>query len=377
MSAVVFDVETSIFQKGNPFAKRNQLCYVGAYPEGGSILIGTPAILPHIERLIIPESTLVGFNLKFDLHWRRRAGADPSSVRRVWDCQLAHFLLTGQREVYPSLEGVCQYYGLSGKDPTIERDFWSKGIDTLDIPPELMLYYLSIDLLRTMEVYQKQREHFQEYPKLYRLFQVSCQDLLVLAEMEWNGLKLDVEKCQEESTKVHDELQQIETKLRGVYPHVPVNFDSPDHLSVFLYGGVIRVDRREVIGVYKSGQKLGKPRNKVIKDEFILPRMYQPIEKSELKKEGYYSTDETLIRQLRGPKGILELLLRRSELTKLLDYYEGLPELIEKMDWEPGMLHGQFNQVVAATGRLSASRPNQQNIAGDVKHIIVSRYNDA
>lgn len=373
MTAVVIDVETTIFKKGNPFAKRNQLCYVGAYPEGGSILVGTPDIIPNIERLIVPESTLVGFNFKFDLHWLRRAGSS-ISVRRIWDCQLAHFLLSGQRTPYPSLEGVCEYYGLPGKDPTIERDFWSKGIDTLDIPPDLMLYYLSIDLLRTMQVYHKQVAHFQEYPKLYRLFKVMCQDLLVLQDMEWNGLKLDVYLCAEESKKIHDELQEIESELRGIYPHVPINFDSPDHISCFLYGGVIRVDRREPVGLYKSGKKAGQTRNKVVTDEFILPRLYAPMERSELKKPGYWSTDESILRQLRGGKHVVKLLLRRSELAKRLDYYEGLPELIDEMDWDENMLHGKFNQVVAKTGRLSASEPNQQNIDGLVKSIIVSKY---
>ena len=68
------------------------------------------------------------------------------------------------------------------------------------------------------------------------------------------------------------------------------------------------------------------------------------------------------------------MLLIRAELAKLVDtYYGKLPELLEKMEWGE-FLHGQYNQCVAATGRLSSSAPNMQNFSGDVDRLLVSRY---
>lgn len=377
MSPLVLDVETTTFEKGNPFARRNKLCYVGIYRQGGAILVGTDALLPHIGREIVSASPLVGFNTKFELHWLRRCGHTLDRDQRVWDCQLAHFLLTSQRSPYPSLDGVCEHYGIPGKLDVIERDYWSRGIDTPDIPSQLVLDYLTQDLVCTMQVYERQVAEFKERPQLFKLFQVQMQDQAVLLEMEWNGLVIDAKKAEEESIKINDEIGKIESELRNVYPSVPINFDSGDHLSCFLYGGTISIDRREVVGLYKSGAKVGQERHRIVTDVYPLPRMFEPLDGSALKKEGYYSSDESYLKQLRGPKRITALLLRRSSLSKLLDYYEGLPKLITKKDWPDNELHGQLNQCVAVTGRLSASQPNQQNLEHDVKQIFVSRYADS
>ena len=368
------DVETTIFEKGNPFARRNKLCYVGVYRQGGSIFVGSDALLPFVQREIVSSPLLVGFNLKFDLHWLQRYGITPGPNQRVWDCQLAHFLLTSQRVPYPSLDGVAEHYGIPGKLGYINDNYWKRGIDTPEIPQQEMLDYLQQDLVVTMQVYERQVEEFKQKQQLYKLFQIQCQDLLVLQEMEWNGLMIDTAKAEWETKRINDAILEIERTLRAVYPSVPINFDSGDHLSCFLYGGTIRVDRREVAGLYKSGVKAGKERFRIIEDVYELPRIYEPIKGSELKKEGYWSTDESLLRQLKGTKWIITALLGRSSLCKLLDYYVGLPTLIAKKDWPNRELHGQLNQCVAVTGRLSASQPNQQNIEEHVKEIFVSRF---
>ncbi|MCR4308206.1 MAG: DNA polymerase, partial [Candidatus Berkelbacteria bacterium] len=361
MTTLVLDVETTTFEKGNPFAQRNKLMYVGAYREGSIIRAGTLDLLPYVQHEIISASRLVGFNLKFDLHWLRRYGIVIPSNSRVWDLQLAHFLLRGQKTIYPSLNDTLEFYGFPPKDPTIERDYWSKGIDTPDIPPELMLKYLTRDLEATMEVYQAQQDEFKQLPQLYKLFQLQCDDLLVLEEMEWNGLWFDQITAQSKAEELLDEIKNIEQELNGYISNVSLNWNSTDHLSLFLYGGILKLERREVVGVYKTGAKVGEPRYRIIEDEFPLPRLFEPIPRSELKKEGYYSTDESILRQLKGRKAVIDLLLRRSELTKLSETLVGLSNIVRKKDWPDGELHGQFNQCVAQTGRLSASQPNQQN----------------
>ena len=111
MSYLVLDVETTISNKGNPFDETNKLCYVGLLsndsrstlpieytsdPYGGN--------LARIQAAIDSTDLLIGFNIKFDLHWVRRYGINISN-KRVWDCQLVHFILTGQGKAYPSLNG--------------------------------------------------------------------------------------------------------------------------------------------------------------------------------------------------------------------------------------------------------------------------------
>ena len=56
---------------------------------------------------------LIGFNIKFDIHWLRRAGINIDLLRHtIWDCQLAEFILDCQSKPYPSLNGTCEKYGL-------------------------------------------------------------------------------------------------------------------------------------------------------------------------------------------------------------------------------------------------------------------------
>lgn len=372
---LIFDTETTTFQKGHPFARRNRLVDVGALRQGRIVLNGDATILPDFEREVTDSTELVGFNLKFDLHWLRRERVDYSHCR-VWDCQLAEFLLSSQRTKYPSLQGACNRIGIPGKYNVIKEEYWDKGIDTPDIPETERRTYLSGDLSATWGVYQHQLNEFKDRPQLYRLFRLQCQDLLVLADMEWNGLLLDVKLASERSKETHEKLAEIEGKLALLSPLVALNFDSPDDVSALLYGGTITRERREIAGLYKTGEKIGQPRFRIERDTFELPRLAQPIEGSALLKEGLWSTDEKTLKQLKGVKGITRLLIERARLSKLLDYFDGLPALIPTMDWADNTIHGQLNQVSVVTGRLSATKPNQQNLNDDAKELIVSAFDD-
>jgi DNA polymerase-1 len=94
-------------------------------------------------------------------------------------------------------------------------------------------------------------------------------------------------------------------------------------------------------------------------------------------KEGNFATDEGTLRKLKGKKGLVDLILELSKLEKLNGtYYNGLVKLRDQMNWEPGLLHGNFNQTTAQTGRLSSSRPNLQNFASELQDIFISKYDD-
>lgn len=370
MTYRVLDVETTIFQKGNPFSKRNKLIVVGI----GSYMGMDKEI---IQKEINSTKLLVTFNGKFDLHWIRKYGIDFSRCS-VWDCQLATFLLSGQSAPYPSLDGVSSLYGLGSKLDVVSTEYWDKGIDTDAIPQEVLYEYLKQDLLLTEQVYHHQLKLFEQEPQLYKLFKLQCQDLLVLQEMEYNGMLFDTEEAEKQAIIEEARIKEIEKELMEGYEDIPINFQSRDHLSCYLYGGTIIHEARMPIGVYKTGAKVGLPRYKIVEYKYELPQLIKPPKGSELKKDGYYATDEGTLRSISTNKQSrhrLDLILERSKSSKLIGtYYTGIPELIKTMDWPDGTLHGNFNQCVATTGRLSSSRPNLQNFAGEVDALLISRY---
>jgi DNA polymerase I-like protein with 3'-5' exonuclease and polymerase domains len=183
MKYQTLDVETTIFQKGNPFSRCNKLVLIG---------IGDYLGLDkqEIQDRITATSLLVGFNIKFDLHWIKNYEIDFSSCT-VWDCQLAHFILSGQSQPYPSLNSVAAEYGLGSKLDVVSEQYWKKGIDTDAIPEEVLREYLDGDLLLTERVYHHQLSLFEKDPQLFKLFKLHCQDLLVLQDMEYNGMLFD------------------------------------------------------------------------------------------------------------------------------------------------------------------------------------------
>lgn len=373
MTSTVIDVETTIFQKGHPFAKRNRVCYYGAYPEGSTVSTYLANQLSDFQRQVDGATTLVGFNIKFDLHWLRRNGVNFRG-RRIWDCQVARFLLEAQRVGLQdnNLDKTCKAYGIRGKLAGVE-EYWEQGIDTPDIPEELMHEYLAQDLRATMEVYHKQVELFKLQPKLYNLFLLQMDDLLVLEEMEYNGLKFNIEKAQQEAGRIVNEIREIERQLGQRCPNTPVNWDSVDHLSAYLYGGTISVVRKEPAGYYKTGIKAGQLKFANVIDRHNLTRLLAPITGSELKKEGIWSAAEDVLKQLKQVKEV-KLLLERTKLVKLSEYLIGLPEMVIAKDWQDLLIHGQFNQTIARTGRLTSSAPNLQNMPDPVLALMETRY---
>jgi DNA polymerase I-like protein with 3'-5' exonuclease and polymerase domains len=377
MTALVIDTESTTFQRGNPFARRNRLCYVGALRETGALTIGDATVLPDVGHEIANSTCLVGFNLKFDLHWLRREG-HPVENRRVWCCQTARYLLEAQRVQWwdNSLDEACRVYGIAGKLGDV-AEYWDSGVDTPDIPRATMLAYLEQDLRATLGVYQAQRARFYRQPKLYTLFQLAMKDLLVLADMEYNGLKFNTEVAAKDAQDVKGKLEAIDKELRNHCPNTPVNFDSGDDLSAYLYGGNIVRERREPVGLFKTGAKVGLPRYKVVEDTYTLPRLVEPLKGSHMKKgdeeKGPWKTADDVLKEVKQVKQV-KLLQERAKLTKLLESLVGLPELILEKDWEPDRLHGQFQQNRVRTGRLSSSDPNLQNMPDEILKLVETRY---
>ena len=395
MNILTLDVETTTSNKGNPFDVTNKLVCIGMkwlnnpYP-----YIKYEEDFNLIQAYINTADVLVGFNIKFDLHWLRRIGIDFSG-KRIHDCQIGEFLLESQTNPYPSLNQACEKYGLPTKLDVVKTEYWDKGIDTDQIPREILSEYLEQDLKLTEEVYLRQVPLLQERG-LMPLFRLQNLDLLVLQEMEWNGIKFDTTKARAKAEELDHELTNIKAELTSLVGDAPINFNSNDHVSVLLYGGVITVDHRIPVGVYKSGAKVGQTRYKVVEKQYEFPRLVEPLKGTETKYvkipiEGgafyedkeqptHWKVNSDVLRSLKlnkQAKHIVELLSKYGEIEKLRGtYLIGYDLLITKMNWPKDMIHGNLNQTTVVTGRLSSTKPNLQNPSPVVKLFMESRYGE-
>ncbi len=145
----------------------------------------------------------------------------------------------------------------------------------------------------------------------------------VLATMEGNGVKVDSGLLQEMSGQVEGDVDALRQKIYEVAGH-EFNINSPRQLAMVLF------------------EKMGLPQPK------------------KTRKAGHFSTGVEVLENLAESYEIARLILDYRELTKLKNtYLDALPDLV---DSETGRIHTSYNQMVAATGRLSSSNPNLQNI---------------
>jgi hypothetical protein len=217
-------------------------------------------------------------------------------------------ILTGQSDPYPSLNKVCEYYGLESKLDIVAEEYWKNKIDTPDIPEEILKEYLAQDIKLTEQVYLKQLEQIETVPHLKRLISLHNQDLLVLQEMEFNGLLYDTKQSINEGEKLATYIDKIDESLYQHHTCPQFNPNSTDHLSAFLYGGDISLKRRVVIGTFKTGSRVGQPKERWEDYTVSFPRLVNPLKGSELMKEGLYSTDENTLKSLRGSKQAKEII---------------------------------------------------------------------
>ncbi len=369
---------------GDPFDPKNKLCLVGCLTDDN--LVQTYKVeyddspfgdaLAAIQQQVDSVDLLILFNAKRDLHWLRRYGIQFQN-KRIWDVQLAHFILGGQEEPYPSLNGVSEYYKLGQKIDVIYEKYLSKKIDIDEVPLDELVPYLHQDLYLTRDCYSKQLNDPRLNESNHRLIVLTNIDLLILQEMEWNGIVYDVQESKKRAETIREEISLLDASINDLVGGVPVNWNSGDHVSCILYGGTISVDRRVENGVFLTGKKAGQTKYRIEKEEYKFPRIVTPLKKSELAKDGFWATSEPVLQQLKAygkAARIIDCLLKRAKLEKLVSsYFEGLPKIMASHGWGT-TIHGTLNQCVAATGRLSSSKPNLQNNSKEVEKLFRSRY---
>jgi DNA polymerase I-like protein with 3'-5' exonuclease and polymerase domains len=398
------DCETTIHADGNPFSRRNRLCAVGiefngTYYEWDIEHGGKPyaEALREIKALFDQAVCVVGFNLKFDLHWLRNYVPD-IRVDRVWDCQLFEFIKSNQNAAFSSLNDAADEYLLPHKLDVVKTEYWDKGIDTLDVPRDLLFEYLRYDVELTRNVFENQYPMFTGNRR--NLFLLHCLDEIVLAEIEFNGLVYDQPRSLALADEVGAKRAAVVEELNSLAPCPDINWNSADHISAVLYGGQIKYDSVETVTRQFKNHSRTYERKCVKWHE--CPRQIEPPDRSETKPTSewsdgilqrtnaerlekgeppfyrIYSVDEQTLKGLlhhKRTRRLIRLILELANLKKLEGtYYRGVPKIMAEKCWPEGMIHGQINQCRAITGRTSSSAPNLQNFDGGLKDLFPSRF---
>lgn len=223
--------------------------------------------------------------------------------------------------------------------------------------------------------------------KLYKLFRIACADLLVLQEMEWNGLLFDRENAEQYASELQTQIDELTRKWSVLIGKDCVSISSGKHVSAVLYGGTLTEEHRIPAGYYKSGAKKGQVKYARADIEHVFPRLVDPMKNSESARgkqdDGScteWSVSEDNLKQLKAKgkaKELIKIVLEYRKMEKLRGtYLVGYPKLIDEHGWEGNYLHPNYNQCVAVTGRLSSSSPNAQNQDKETKRFIISRYED-
>lgn len=398
----VLDIETTIVE-GSPSV------FKGARP----VLLGMKLNRKDVSRTLIlnftdwskryigprPEDKgffLVGHNLKFDLHHLRYTIGDDRYFQTIahpeiviWDTSIAAYLLSGQLHKTPSLDELCNLYNHPVKDTEVSEAFkQGKGADLVD--QEKLEEYLKGDLNNTYEIFKKQLVEIEEAGML-PLALSRMRAMVALADMEWQGMKVDKDKLDGRTTLVFKDIALAESNIN----HLLLTY-SPAILTVMSKEGltigeafsgriypsavffntpiaydekVIELDEEGKPILYKSGAKKGQPKRKTQGTLFQLPQSdpwinLAPELGSVLSKDGYYTLGSEVLKKIskdnRFPaalKQLAEMLLIKRALEKELNAF--LLPYQKHMD-NNHVIHPNYMQTVTNTGRLSCTSPNLQ-----------------
>ena len=287
MGYLIHDCETSIKKsfkrKANPFDSENYVVANG-FKRKDSMIFCDYHLSPGQQRIPIREddTVLVGFNYKFDMlwHWHLKELQDFfKRGGRVWCCQYAEYLLEGQdtHAQMCSMDSIVEKYGGVLKIDEVKA-MWNAGIDTPDIPKDLLLKYLGGkdgDIANTERIFLGQVKRAKQQNQLVDIMQ-RMEGLLCTTEMEYNGLFINKAVAYEDKAMLETELLNIDGELTTALPNLPpeleFNFNSPVHKSCLLFGGVAKYEKWE-----QHLDELGRPVYSKSDVEYVLqdglPRM--------------------------------------------------------------------------------------------------------
>ena len=263
----------------------------------------------------------VGQNIKFDisvLKWY-----DTEVKGKLFDTMLAHYLL--EPDMRHNMDVLAETY-LNYKPVPIEELIGKKGKNQLSmrvVDMETIKEYAAEDADITLQL-KLVFEPLLDETKTRKLFDEIENPLVpVLASMEAEGVKLDIETLKDYSKQLETEIDELVKQIHELAGE-EFNISSPKQLGIILF------------------EKL------------------KITDKPKLTKTKQYSTGEDVLRKLENKHEIVRLILDYRSLTKLKStYVDTLPDMVNP---RTGRIHTSYNQAVAATGRLSSNNPNLQNI---------------
>ena len=268
-----------------------------------------------------PKILKVGQNLKYDLTILASYGIALQAP--MFDTMLAHYLI--QPELRHNMDFLAEVY-LHYHTIHIEELIGPKGRgqrNMADLAPADIRDYACEDADVTLRL-KAPLEGEMEKNELLRVFdEVEMPLMPVLARMERNGVRLDTQALSDTGLHFTQRMNELENDIFALAGH-PFLLTSPRQVGEVLFGE-LKLDP-----------------------------------KAKKTKSGQYSTGEEVLERLKAKHPIVEKILAHRALKKLLStYIDALPKLINP---RTGHLHTSFNQAVTATGRLSSSNPNLQNI---------------
>lgn len=281
-----------------------------------------PHVLDRLRPVLENESIgKIGQNIKYDWTVFRRHGADLCGV--AFDTMLASYLLNPSKRAH-NLDQIALDF-LGHKNITYsEVAGKGKNAVTFDqVTLDQAVPYACEDADVTLRAYEVLAPRLEAWGLMGLMNNVEMPLVAVLMETEMTGVRLDLDKLHDLSKSFEDQLQRLKEDIYA------------------LAGETFNV---------QSSQQLGR---------ILFEKLQLPVIKKTKKKTGY-STDVEVLTRLAEEHELPAFILRYRSLAKLKSTY--VDALLEQVDKETGRIHTSFNQTVAATGRLSSSDPNLQNI---------------
>ena len=268
-----------------------------------------------------PRILKIGQNLKYDLEVLVNYGIELKG--KMWDTMIAHYLI--QPELHHNMDYMAEIY-LNYQTIHIDELIGPKGKNQKsmrDLPPSQVYEYAAEDADVTLRLKNKLEPELKKFECEDLFYNIEMPLMPVLAEMEMNGVCLDTESLKETSKVLTDRMNELEERIYE------------------LAGGQFNIASPKQVG------------------EILFDKL-KIVEKAKKTKTGQYVTSEEVLQQLRNKHEIVADILEHRGLKKLIGtYIDALPKLINP---RTGHIHTSFNQTITATGRLSSSDPNLQNI---------------
>ena len=268
-----------------------------------------------------PKILKIGQNLKYDLEVLRNY--DIELKGKMWDTMIAHYLI--QPELHHNMDYMAEIY-LNYQTIHIDELIGPKGKgqkSMRDLLPSQVYEYAAEDADITLRLKNKLEPELKKFGCEDLFYNIEMPLMPVLAEMEMNGVCLDTESLKETSKVLTGRMNELESRIYE------------------LAGGQFNIASPKQVG------------------EILFDKL-KIVEKAKKTKTGQYVTSEETLQQLKNKHEIVADILEHRGLKKLIGtYIDALPKLINP---RTGHIHTSFNQTITATGRLSSSDPNLQNI---------------